>query len=219
MQNNFPKVAWGDKEAANSWQFKYLGSIYEAGGDEMTDVKTRIAMAVTRFGKLRHLWTDNDLHINLRMRLYKLCVCSVMTYGSEAWHLKATVTSALNGANARMVSIITGKSPREEATTATRTFDLVSWIRARRLQWLGHILRLGPDRFIKCAVFVTYKGRTEGDLLMDAPKTASFRELCEFAFAKDQWRARVRALRQPRITTTTMGPHTEPEQTVAFTIS
>ena len=42
-----------------------------------------------------------------------------------------------------------------------------------------------------------------------------FKEV-QFAFAKEQWRSRVRALKHPRITSTTMGSHTEREQTIAF---
>ena len=60
-----PKVKWGDTEADNSWLFKYLGSYFEAGGDEMPDVRIRIAMARQRFGKMRHIWRDNELHLNL----------------------------------------------------------------------------------------------------------------------------------------------------------
>ena len=31
-----------------------------------------------------------------------------------------------------------GRSSTEEVTTVQKTFDLTMWIRARRLQWLGH---------------------------------------------------------------------------------
>ena len=139
MQNALPKVRWGEREADNTWQFKYLGSIFEAGGGDMADVRRRIAMATQRFGKLRNIWRDGNLHLNLRMRLYKSCICSILTYGSEAWKMTRSVAAALNGANSRMVSIITGKTIHEEASNG-KTFDLTMWIRARRLQWLGHIL-------------------------------------------------------------------------------
>ena len=99
----------------------------------MTDVQARIARARQRFGKMRHIWGNKDLHVNLRLRLYKSSVCSIMTYGSEAWRLTPTVIAALNGANSSMVSIITGRPIRAE-TSAGKTFDLVRWIRARKLQ-------------------------------------------------------------------------------------
>ena len=127
----------------------------------MADVKKRMTMARQRFGKLRHLWKSKDLHIKLRIRLYKASACSILTCGSEAWFLTEDVRKKINGANASMMSTITGNTPREEATKKTQTFDLVKWIRARRLQWLGHILRMGPERTLKRAIFVLWKDKRE----------------------------------------------------------
>ena len=133
-QAEIPKVKWGDQETTNAWRTKYLGSMFEAGGGCMGDVKIRIASARQRFGKMRHIRADKRLHQNLRLRLYKSSVCSVMTYGSEAWQLSDEASKTLNGANSQMLSIITSKTPHEEASKDTRTFDLLRWIRARRLQ-------------------------------------------------------------------------------------
>ena len=71
-----------------------------------------------------------------------------------------------------MISIITDNSPRDEASPTSRTFDLVRWVRARRLQWLGHILLLGSTRTIKQAVFEMFKAPTDVDLLMDTQNGA-----------------------------------------------
>ena len=56
MQEKLPMVRWGNVKAGNKWQFKYLGSINEAGGGEMADVKARIAMARQRFGEMCNIW-------------------------------------------------------------------------------------------------------------------------------------------------------------------
>ena len=115
-QDKLPKVKWGEVEARNEWRSKYLGSIFEAGGGCMTDIKTRAAMARQRFGKFRHIWTNKELHLNLRIRLYKSCICSTLSYGSEAWQLHAEARRTLNGVNSQMLSIITGKTPHQEAS-------------------------------------------------------------------------------------------------------
>ena len=100
----------------------------------MSDVQIRIARAKQRFGKMRHIWGNKELHVNLRMRLYKSSVCSILTYGPEAWRLTPRgVSAVLNGANSSMVSKITGRPIREE-TSEGKTFDLLKWIRARKLQ-------------------------------------------------------------------------------------
>ena len=148
----------------------------------MADVKARIARAKQRFGKMRHIWHDKQLHRNLRLRLYRASVCSIMTYGSEAWTLSEEVMRALNGANASMVCIITGRTPREEASDkwGGRAFNLIRWIRARRLQWVGHIMRMKMDRKLKQALFQMFQNRKQGDLLMDIPNTGSWRELKKY---------------------------------------
>ena len=75
------KVKWGDEEAQNTWKTKYayLGSMSEAGGTQMPDVRITIARVRQRhhFGEMRHIWGNRTLHENLRKRLYKSSVCSV----------------------------------------------------------------------------------------------------------------------------------------------
>ena len=111
-----------------------------------------------------------------------------MTYGSETWYLDVEVRRALNGANSQMMSIITGKTAHQEASAKWRTFDLVTWIRARRLQWLGHILRtMDTERSLKRAVFVMFKHPRQGDLLMDAPEKKSWRSLVAYVMDREKW--------------------------------
>ena len=78
-----------DEIVENVWHFKYLctliGSITEAGGDQQKDVTTRIVMTRIRFDNLRHVWGDKKLHLNLRLRLYKSCVCSTKMYYHDIW--------------------------------------------------------------------------------------------------------------------------------------
>ena len=136
----------------------------------MTDVRTRIAMTRKRFGQLRHVWQGKCLHLNLRLRLYKSCVCSILTYGSEAWSIDKETRKALNGVNASMVSVLTGKTSQQGASAKWMTFNIVTWVRVSRLQWLGHILRMGKECKLKQAVFEMFTHRNEGDMLMDAPE-------------------------------------------------
>ena len=171
MQAKLPTVKWGDIPADNCWQFEYLGAIIQADGEQMPDVRRRVAMARQRHGKMRHVWESGKLHPRLKMRLYIAGVCSVMVYGSETWKLTTAVRRFLNGANSQMVAQITKRTIREEASAATRSYDLVASIRAKRLKWLGFILRMEDGRLVKMAVQQMYDNRKEGDLLMDAPET------------------------------------------------
>ena len=119
----------------------------------------------------------------------------MMTYGSEAWYLDDEVWRKINGVNSRMVSVMTGNTQKQESTEETCTFNLVRAIRARRLQWLGHILRLDEDRLLLKAVQHMYAHRSEGDLLMDAPKTANWLELRQWTQDRKKWRIRTQRRR------------------------
>ena len=48
--------------------------------------------------------------------------------------------------------MISDKSVHDEVRDDTRSFDLVLWIRTRRAQYLGHILRMDPSRMVHKAV-------------------------------------------------------------------
>ena len=81
--------------------------------------------------------------------------------------LDAQTCKLINGANAGMVSHITGRSRHMEAKDNTTTFNLVKWIRARRLKWVGHILRMDEERLVHKALMHIYNNPQTGDLLMD----------------------------------------------------
>ena len=38
QQQTLPRAKWSDNEAENQWRSKYLGSWFEAGGDQLHDV-------------------------------------------------------------------------------------------------------------------------------------------------------------------------------------
>ena len=144
-----------------------MGSIFQADGDQLPDIKRRVAMAITRAGQLRNIWSAPNLPLKLKLQLYKSACCSILTYGSEAWVLNADARRIINGANASMLAHITGRSRHEEASPTKTTFNLVKWIRARRLKWVGHILRADDDRLIKKALFHIFEHPQAGDILMD----------------------------------------------------
>ena len=203
-QNQKCQVVCEGDPIKNVWLSKYLGSRFRAAGDQMADVKARIGAATATAGKMRGVWASKNIPLALKLRIYKTGVCSRLTYGSETWRLDSRTRKMLNGTNSRLVSRITKKTPHEEASAATQTFDVVRWIRARRLQWVGHILRMAPDRLVSKALHHIAENRSEGDLLMDAPRYHSWEELRSSAQNRDAWRRRVHQLRHGSGVTVTM---------------
>ena len=124
-QDNKAHVNCDGVDLDNVWLFKYLGSLFRADGDQKTDIRSRVAIAMVTSVKMRGIWASPHIPQSLKLRIYKTGVCSKLTYGSEAWVLDARAIKILNGANCRMLSRFTGKTIHEEANAKTRTFDLV----------------------------------------------------------------------------------------------
>ena len=171
----------------NSFKFKYLGSIFAADGDHTYDVRRRTALAMTRMGQLRQVF-NSDIGLGLKLRIYKTAVCSLFTYGSESWFLDDKTMATINGANARCLSRITGKSCHLEASSRTRTYDLVGAIRQRRKKWLGHILRMRDGRLVKHAVTVQFTHAREGNIFQDIPSHLSFETISTIAKDRRKWK-------------------------------
>ena len=93
-----------------------------------------------------------------------------------------------------MISVVPsgGKTIHEEASTDTRTFDVVEAIRARRLKWVGHIFRMDSTRLIQKVLRFIHANRTEGDLLMDVPDIP-WNALQALARDRQLWRQHARA--------------------------
>ena len=151
-------VACEGHKLKNVFTFKYLGSLFSADGTHTQDVKRRCALAASRCGALNHVFNSDAIPLKLKLKVYRAAVCSLLTYGNEAWNLTDSTMAMLNGCNARCLSHITGLSAHEEASARTRTHDLVGAIRRRRYRWLGHILRMPNNRLVKEAVKVQYYG-------------------------------------------------------------
>ena len=92
---------------------------------------------------------------------------------------------------------------------------------------LGHILHLGPERIIKQTIFEIFKSPQDGDMLMDAPKTSSWKDMCEFAINRDCCMTvtvtageieRGRALRQPRVVEVSLDRRVEAGTTIAVNV-
>ena len=145
-------------------------------------------MVMARMGQLNQVFSSG-ISFGLKLRLYKAAVCSLFTYGSEAWHLDEKTAAALNGANTRCLSRISGKSIHEEASVRTRTFDLVGSIRKRRMKWLGHILRMPNERLVKHAARRQYEMAREGNLFADTPQHLSYDELEAVTQNRKWWKA------------------------------
>ena len=107
--------------------------------------KCFLMMTMSRCDKLLHIFDSPHISVQVNLRLYEAAICSLLTYGCETWDLDSSTLKRINGANSVMLARITGQSIPVEAQPQTTSFNLIKKIRERRLRWLGHIIRAGPD--------------------------------------------------------------------------
>ena len=122
---------------------------------------------------------------------------SVLVYGCEAWWLVDSMMRSLNGWNSRFLHIMTVKSYREGAEEPSA--DLVALVRAKRLRWLGHVLR-AEERYLLKKVVVGYikekaeGGYLAGSILVDSPHHRTAEELLALAQDLEVWRLHVKSI-------------------------
>ena len=71
----------------NCYVFPYLGVFFTGDGKTDHNWETRRARASSRFYTLTDVWNDTALSTDIKIRLYRSLVVSVLVYGHEAWLL------------------------------------------------------------------------------------------------------------------------------------
>lgn len=110
-------------------------------------VRMAQAIASSRFSECRKVWKSSAVNLKAKLRLFDSGVVSVLIYACEVWMLDSGLQRSLRGWCARLVSRLTGRSIREECVDPT--FPLVERVRARRLRWLGHVLRSSEQNLVR----------------------------------------------------------------------
>ena len=163
------------------FSFKYLDSLLSADANHYDDVTAKIVVTMTRCGQLCHMLTSIKISIKLKLRLYEAAVISILSYGSETWDLDALTRRMLNGVNSLMLAWFTNKPIRSEVREVSTSFNIIHKIRVRRLRWVGHILRMGPNHLTYQALKVQNSLVNDDNLLMDVPPHNSIDELTNMA--------------------------------------
>ena len=146
-------------------QFKYLGSLKSTDGDCSKDVNARIAMAKRRMCELTTLWKDRSIPVALKMRLVKTLVWTVLSYGAEAWTLKARderkITSMEMWLWRRMLRISWMEKRTDNSILQELEIkrELLGHVRKRKLSYYGHLCRDHGCQITKTVVEGYVEGR------------------------------------------------------------
>jgi hypothetical protein len=134
--------------------FRYLGSLITVDGTSEKDIECRIGFAQASFQKLSTcLFSREDISISTKMRVYLASIRSILLYGCESWSITAVLTTKLDSCETnflRRILNVAGKIPymsNDMVRLRCKIMEpLSAVIKRRRLTWLGHVLRMNPER-------------------------------------------------------------------------
>ncbi len=75
--------------------FNYLGSTLTDDARYVREIKRRIALAKSAFGKLDNILRNCKMTLNTRLRVLNCYIYPVLMYGSEAWSLTSDMKKRL----------------------------------------------------------------------------------------------------------------------------
>ena len=179
------------KKVPHKLSSKYLGSFITHDGTSIKEAKFRIARARKKFNSMFVLWKSKRLTKSHKYKLYT-GVLAAMLYACPTWRRSPDVLRAINGANATMISVISKKKSRYEASASggKQTFNIKNEMRWQSMKWALVCLQSSNDthakqellRFalaIRCKV--VDNDRADQSLLQDIPLQDNNQELLIWA--------------------------------------
>ena len=139
---------------------------------------------------------------NIKIRIFRATVESVLTYGAETWSLNKTLNKRLDGCYTRLLRMATNTNWRDKIPNRTLYGDLprlTTNIQERRLKLAGHIARhkdLSANQVLlwKPTHAKLPRGRpktTYTDVLLKDADIESIKELESLMLDRDIWRSSI----------------------------
>ena len=149
-------------------KFCYLGDTIAATGGAEQASCARTQRAWGKFREHSQFLTSSGVSLKLKGKIYRTCVQTAMTYGSETWPMKVVDEERLSRCENSMVRWMCGVSLKKRLSTA----KLREWlgiesvldvVRLGRLRWFGHVERKpGGDPVKECQSLLVEGKRGRG---------------------------------------------------------
>ena len=138
--------------------YKYLGSYISSS---FKDFNTRKGMAWSACNDLHRIWVS-DLHVNMKIDIFKTLIEPILLYGSETWTLTSKQQQRVDGTYTRLLMRVKNISWKRHPTKQQIYNNLTpvsNIIKRRRIQFAGHCFRASNEMASK---FVLWKPNRSG---------------------------------------------------------
>ena len=186
--------------------FCYLGDTLNASGGCETAVTSRVRIGWMKLRECGELLRGRRFSLRMKGMVYRTCVRSAMSYGSETWCLRKSEMAILRRTERAMVRSISGvklvdrKKMEElmEMLGLKETLDRMA--KANGVRWYEHVIRRDDNNIRKKAMMLEVNGKRK----RGRPKITWRRQVeeseekvglkIEEAADRTRWREGVRAI-------------------------
>ncbi len=154
-------------------QFKYLGSTVSADGSQEREINRRLGLAAAAFYQLQpRVLGSRHVSLSAKIAIYQTVVLPTLLYGAaESWALTAVQLQRLEVFHTTCLRRMLGvrrphaapqpdgagrplmQVSNAELFERTGQQPISTRLRKSRLQWLGHLARMGDSRIAKQLLF------------------------------------------------------------------
>jgi hypothetical protein len=156
-QDQLTPINIENKELEQVKSFKYLGSIVNTDNTVEEKIKERIALGNKVYFANKKMFQSSLLSKRAKLKLYYLVIRPIVTYSCETWILKETIFNKLLVFERKILRKIYGPNnengiwcikTNQELDEIIKHKNIINFIRAQRLSWLGHIERMQGTRMV-----------------------------------------------------------------------
>jgi len=168
---------------------------------------------------VENLLSSRLLSKNIKIKVYRTIIPSVVLYGCETWSLTLREERRLRVFENRVLRSVFG-SKRDEVTGEWRKLhneelrdfyslpNIVWVVKSSRMRWAGHVARMGEGRDVHRVLVGKPEGkrplgrprhRWEDNIKMDLREVGGGGDWMELAQDRDRWRALVNTVMNLRV--------------------
>ncbi|KAJ4444925.1 hypothetical protein ANN_06724 [Periplaneta americana] len=149
-------------------RFRYLGSIVTEDNNILTEIKDKVAIGNRSLRALDKIIRTSYISKKMKVRIYKTIIKPTVTFGSETWTLPERAITILNTWERKILRKIYGPiydkgewriRTNSELQKLYKDSSIVTDIKIRRLEWLGHIIRMDNNNIPKRLLDATLSGK------------------------------------------------------------